>query len=472
MELNGDISQTPEVSVSVGKTARILCNHGFSTYNALFWYKQKQDTAPNFIISGYSASVEKGRFKMTIDKRSTSTELAINEVKTEDAGLYLKSIFESPHFTDDAICHMNTMKSDGSLIIGRQEDQNHREDCGWCVASSLTTYKTYRGAVIIILVTAKEDMKSLVIKIAAFLLALSTGISGQESVSQEDRFAFAKEGETIQLTCSYQGTANNLQWYNQTPDGQIHFMAILYSTKTESFGRFDMSLAKEKRTTSLLLKRIQLDDSVVYFCAMSHRIRGQDSVNQAKAMEIRKEGEIASFGCNYNTSNFYSLHWYRQYPGEGPTFLLMLILEEPESKGNLHADLDKKKRQSHLNIRGVQFTDAATYFFGHSQSQVTQTPAFKEVREGDLFTISCAYSNVLWTYFWYRQLPGKAPSLLLSIATAKNVTEKNFTAEYLEKEKQSLLHLSNSQLQDSGTYFCAVEAQWCRKQGAHSQNLR
>ncbi|XP_042329806.1 uncharacterized protein LOC121933880 [Sceloporus undulatus] len=258
---------------------------------------------------------------------------------------------------------------------------------------------------------------------------------------------------------------------------------------------------------------------LILLSVLSQGSRGQDSVTQAKDMEIGKEGETASFGCNYNTNSFNSLHWYRQYPGEGPTFLLMLILEGPESKGNFHAKLDKKKRQSHLNIRGVQFTDAATYFcalkkekgthffhvhlaskaflvqnakvtgweltnkkktlnllfylaVGHSQSQVTQTPAFKEVREGDLFTISCAYSSEFRTYFWYQQLPGKAPSLLLSITTGKNVTEKNFTAEYLEKGKQSLLHLSSSQLQYSGTYFCAVEAQWGRKQEAHSQNLR
>uniref|UniRef100_A0A803SKN8 Immunoglobulin V-set domain-containing protein n=1 Tax=Anolis carolinensis TaxID=28377 RepID=A0A803SKN8_ANOCA len=90
--LNADISQPPEVVVSAGKTAQIPCNHGISTYNSLYWYMQKQDVAPDYIISGYSAPVRNGRFNMTIDKGNTSTELSIGEVEIADAGVYYLNI--------------------------------------------------------------------------------------------------------------------------------------------------------------------------------------------------------------------------------------------------------------------------------------------------------------------------------------------------------------------------------------------
>uniref|UniRef100_A0A803TFC9 Ig-like domain-containing protein n=1 Tax=Anolis carolinensis TaxID=28377 RepID=A0A803TFC9_ANOCA len=83
-------------------------------------------------------------------------------------------------------------------------------------------------------------------------------------------------------------------------------------------------------------------------------------------------------------------------------------------------------------------------------------PASKQVWEGNRFTISCEYATQFSTYFWYKQLPGKAPSLLLYITSAKNETADHFTAEYLDKGKKSVLHLSSAQLEDSGTYFCAV----------------
>nr|UYS90879.1 TRAV5.3 [Sphenodon punctatus] len=114
----------------------------------------------------------------------------------------------------------------------------------------------------------KGKMHPLGIWISIVLLTIPAEVSGQDSVSQKDQIASAKEGEPIQLECSYTGNPDNLQWYKQLPDGEIQFMAILFSSKTESHGHFDMSLDKNARNTSIVLKSTQLDDSAVYFCAL------------------------------------------------------------------------------------------------------------------------------------------------------------------------------------------------------------
>nr|XP_020633973.1 uncharacterized protein LOC110070620 [Pogona vitticeps] len=247
-------------------------------------------------------------------------------------------------------------------------------------------------------VTQEKDMQFLG---AVLFLAIFEGIWGQETVTQKDRFANTTEGEPVHLNCSYQGTPNNLQWYQQNPDGHIVHVAILFQTKTESFGRFDMNLNKQEKTTWLRLKNPRLEDSGVYFCAMSHsvavrhagcpfrfrqghlqillnfrifgsyfghqnrvkgnRARSQDAVEQ-EPLKVTREGENTTIACRYKTSNFYSLHWYRQYPGEGLEFLLQKVTDNPNLKDHMQGDLDKKKQLSRLSFRGARLRDDATYF--------------------------------------------------------------------------------------------------------------
>ncbi|KAM6451646.1 M1-specific T cell receptor alpha chain-like isoform 2-T2 [Liasis olivaceus] len=97
--------------------------------------------------------------------------------------------------------------------------------------------------------------------------------------------------------------------------------------------------------------------------------------------------------------------------------------------------------------------------FWVSISQVTQTPLYKEVKEGDWVTINCNFSTAYSYFHWYRQVPRMPLSYLLSITSSQNVTEKGLRAEYLDKGQRSCLHLPSSLLQDSGTYFCAVNPQ-------------
>ncbi|KAG8140860.1 putative T-cell receptor alpha chain V region 2B4 protein [Naja naja] len=90
-------------------------------------------------------------------------------------------------------------------------------------------------------------------------------------------------------------------------------------------------------------------------------------------------------------------------------------------------------------------------------AQVTQTPEILEVQEGGSFTLKCKYSSQYRPYFWYYQLPGVPPSLILSISSQGSKENKGFVPKYLDKGKESQLDRLTAQLQDSGNYFCAVE---------------
>uniref|UniRef100_A0A7N4P7K2 Ig-like domain-containing protein n=1 Tax=Sarcophilus harrisii TaxID=9305 RepID=A0A7N4P7K2_SARHA len=92
-----------------------------------------------------------------------------------------------------------------------------------------------------------------------------------------------------------------------------------------------------------------------------------------------------------------------------------------------------------------------------SQDKIEQTPPSLSIQAGENITMTCRYavSNFRGLQ-WYRQYPGKGPSILLAMySKGEEKQERRFRA-ILEKE-HSNLHILASQPGDSGTYFCAVE---------------
>ncbi|KAL8177336.1 UNVERIFIED_CONTAM: hypothetical protein K2H54_044961 [Gekko kuhli] len=173
-------------------------------------------------------------------------------------------------------------------------------------------------------------MTLLVIRVVALLLATSTGVSGQKEPVTQGTLASAKEGDPIQLHCSYTGNEYSLQWYKQHPSGWLEFMALLSTSGSKLGDSFVMSLDTKKKTTSLYLNGTRLQDSALYFCAMSHGgtemhpvydkkgsrtgVSGQkDSVSQDSSAWA-KEGEPVQLNCSYGGTPK-SLQWYKQSPG-------------------------------------------------------------------------------------------------------------------------------------------------------------
>uniref|UniRef100_A0A8C0IRU5 Ig-like domain-containing protein n=1 Tax=Chelonoidis abingdonii TaxID=106734 RepID=A0A8C0IRU5_CHEAB len=93
------------------------------------------------------------------------------------------------------------------------------------------------------------------------------------------------------------------------------------------------------------------------------------------------------------------------------------------------------------------------------EPQVVQSPESLVTGEGKVSTMSCSFTSTYRTFYWYQQLPGQRPTHLLTASSNENVTVGRFTGEHLESGKSSTLHITDSQLGDSGSYLCAVDAQ-------------
>ena len=90
---------------------------------------------------------------------------------------------------------------------------------------------------------------------------------------------------------------------------------------------------------------------------------------------------------------------------------------------------------------------------------VEQSPSALSLQEGASSTLKCNFSSSVNSVQWFRQnLGGGGLTRLFYIASGmKQSGRLNCTAN--TRERTSTLHIGASQLEDSATYLCAVEAQ-------------
>uniref|UniRef100_A0A8D2AGX9 Ig-like domain-containing protein n=1 Tax=Sciurus vulgaris TaxID=55149 RepID=A0A8D2AGX9_SCIVU len=90
--------------------------------------------------------------------------------------------------------------------------------------------------------------------------------------------------------------------------------------------------------------------------------------------------------------------------------------------------------------------------------QVEQSPSALSLQEGTSHTLTCNFSTTIYNVQWFRQHPGSG-LINLFFLTSGTKQEGRLKATVDSKERYSTLHISTSQLEDSGTYFCAAGAQ-------------
>ncbi|KAH1182070.1 hypothetical protein KIL84_009824 [Mauremys mutica] len=94
-------------------------------------------------------------------------------------------------------------------------------------------------------------------------------VSCQVNVAQSPPSLSGSEGQDSSLTCSYSGTARNVQWYRQAPGESPTLLGILYKDERATWG---LNLRAELRTrdkhSCLNITEAQLQDAATYLCAV------------------------------------------------------------------------------------------------------------------------------------------------------------------------------------------------------------
>ncbi|XP_042687433.1 M1-specific T cell receptor alpha chain-like [Centrocercus urophasianus] len=113
-----------------------------------------------------------------------------------------------------------------------------------------------------------------------------------------------------------------------------------------------------------------------------------------------------------------------------------------------------RKKMDFLSLLLLLFSAVAV-----SRAQVQQEPS-AETSEGTGINITCSHPNIQADNIqWYRQLPGRAPTFLVSAVTGfKEVPDPEGQLWVSADRRSSILRLARPRLGDAALYYCAVGA--------------
>uniref|UniRef100_A0A3P9BDG2 Immunoglobulin kappa light chain-like n=1 Tax=Maylandia zebra TaxID=106582 RepID=A0A3P9BDG2_9CICH len=169
-----------------------------------------------------------------------------------------------------------------------------------------------------------------------FTSALTKDLKFSFSVHQERRFITSNRGDSVTLTCFYEGdVAARFYWYKLTLGQKPKLISTLYKFDTNTFSdefKSDPRFTVDAENGKIYLKITNLDisDSATYYCASSYsfkfkfgegtiiNIRGSEldipTLVQQSASETIQPGGSVTLNCTVHTGTCdeeHSVYWFR-----------------------------------------------------------------------------------------------------------------------------------------------------------------
>ncbi|MGH0169505.1 UNVERIFIED_CONTAM: hypothetical protein FKN15_057184 [Acipenser sinensis] len=189
-----------------------------------------------------------------------------------------------------------------------------------------------------------------------------------DSISPRQTSVSRTEGESVTLSCSYTASSSNvfLYWYRQNLNRALEYIlqkgtgSVSSYSHTADFAKTRFTSTADRSSTTITISKLALSDAAIYHSALRIAqcenslgrctktlsavtgtgplpgISSGDQISQKEASVLKTEEETATLECTFSTSSTrYWLHWYRQYPGTAPQFILF------SGSGSFTADMPK-----------------------------------------------------------------------------------------------------------------------------------
>ncbi|KAI4892441.1 hypothetical protein NFI96_029213 [Prochilodus magdalenae] len=205
------------------------------------------------------------------------------------------------------------------------------------------------------------------------ILIITSGVFGAGLIGADD--VYSTEGESVTLRCSLR-QSGSLRWYKQYPNRALQYLDY---------------------TADLTVSNPTLADTALYYCALrvgAHQccttmiistvlllsaltgLRAEDLITPNRDAVFTGEGQTVTLSCNYS-GTAYSLHWYRQYSGSPPQFLILdysgVITEAQPPVPGISISHVKEQKTVELKISSAAVSDSALYYCA-LQPTVTGNP--------------------------------------------------------------------------------------------------
>ncbi|KAF3857622.1 hypothetical protein F7725_010823 [Dissostichus mawsoni] len=316
-------------------------------------------------------------------------------------------------------------------------------------------------------------------------------LGSMNSIKPERSEEHVAEGRNISLTCKYEGTIYNIQWYRQYQRSRPEF--LLYITEagvihpTES--DFSAHIDKTEKRVDLEIISAAVTDSAVDR-KHQHSVqkpleerqhntaqhppegcKGVDTVTQPAGDVRATEGGTVTLGCKFQTSTtaFCS----------GTNKKSMVT----QRGGDNAVEFKKDRFDATLNNLSAAVTDSAVYYCalkptvtGNTTTlyknlwskdntilhNIHQREPLSTATKGEAVTLGCHYNTTSTNdyLFWYKQHGDNSPTFILSrfkIGTGKTEDEDRFSSTLDSSLRSVPLKIQKLQLSDSAVYYCALQ---------------
>ncbi|XP_067869966.1 uncharacterized protein [Heterodontus francisci] len=216
-----------------------------------------------------------------------------------------------------------------------------------------------------------------------FTLCVCLPRSFSQSVTQTPAAVTRKECQSLTINCVYYEGGF---WDYEFRSGHF-FRQTQTGTKRERIsdgGRFVVSLNKAEKTFSLEIRDVKVEDTATYYCQAEYRYNTGDSaygsgtvvtvtadssslVSRSPPLQTAAAGDTVTLSYEYSGFCQYTVHWYRQSPGQAPKYLLQIHTSgeqnnENAAGGRISASIDPTEKISRLKISKLQLSDSAVYY--------------------------------------------------------------------------------------------------------------
>ncbi|TRZ04262.1 hypothetical protein DNTS_029946 [Danionella cerebrum] len=340
-----------EVYASIGDEVKLSCN--YSVALSMYWYRKYPGSRPDCLVlilqnNRHTENLQAG-MAGKLNNEKTSMDLVISSAKETDSAVYycaLKNHGERKPFSATGVCVLLCSHSTLRLPYSSM----------WL--PSFVVLFLHMGPILTSMITSHDSQKQVF------------------------------EGENLTLRCNYSGVADNLHWYRQDPRSMPNFLLYIYESGLKSDNipeRLTPRINKSAKVVDLDISSAAPSDSAVYYCALKPTVTGnttklnkniksaQTQVKSPKITPLHGNREVSEakpviLSCSYD-GGVQSLQWYRQYPGSGLQFLLLIIESSkktavyakppvPRVDGKIHMN-DKRVD---LEITWAEVTDSALYY--------------------------------------------------------------------------------------------------------------
>ncbi|KAL7387726.1 hypothetical protein ABVT39_028079 [Epinephelus coioides] len=333
------IQPTGDVIATEGHTVTLGCTfQSSSQYPTLFWYKQKLNDQPKFILQRFvkkednPAERQKERIDATLNK--TSVPLKIQKLQLSDSAVYYCAL--QPTVTG------NTKTLYSKQATGADQFYWYRQYPG--KPPEFFMYHSGTGAIL------NQRIPGLTIKVDQNLINMniSSAAVTDSAVYYCARATLSSRRCTTSALCS---TIQSIR------SAAVKRTILTLNVEHQLVSPVDLNLVVEMEHWLWII-----------LAALFFECKGEDRVIQPTGDVIATEGHTVTLGCTFETNaQSQTLFWYKQDGNNSPKFILSHIKGDDgntpeESRERFSSTLNSTFKSVPLKIQKLQLSDSAVYY--------------------------------------------------------------------------------------------------------------